>query len=101
SLQQQDARFLPQSQSELMQTAQKCPDATVSHCDSLASAMRCSRFYLAGLSLAIVAGLAAPGVTWPAAGMPLRLVTWNMEWLVDGDTARAARIACRDAQASA
>ena len=31
-----------------------------------------------------------------AAVAALRIATWNMEWLVDGGTARAARIACRD-----
>jgi exonuclease III len=48
--------------------------------------------------------LALPsGRTVHAAATPqatLRLATWNMEWLVDGPTARVARIACRDAQPS-
>jgi endonuclease/exonuclease/phosphatase family metal-dependent hydrolase len=61
--------------------------------------MRCSRQFFASL-LALAAGFAIPGATAPAAAKPLRLATWNMEWLVDGATARAARIACRDARPS-
>src|SRR5690606_23250465 len=51
------------------------------------------------LVLALVPGL----VAWAAfrggdafSSSPLRIATWNMEWLVAPATARAARIACRD-----
>lgn len=52
------------------------------------------------LILALVLGL----IVWVvlrggdafSATRPLRLATWNMEWLVDPETARMARIACRD-----
>jgi endonuclease/exonuclease/phosphatase family metal-dependent hydrolase len=59
--------------------------------------MRCLCLLLISLSLAITRGVAAPAMAArPSA--TLHLATWNMEWLVDGPTAGAARIACRDAQ---
>jgi hypothetical protein len=58
--------------------------------------MRCPRRIHCGLLLALAAGPSARDVTAPAAPTTLRIATWNLEWLVDGATARAARIACRD-----
>jgi endonuclease/exonuclease/phosphatase family metal-dependent hydrolase len=46
--------------------------------------------------LALLAVLLTRGVATPAAPTPLRIATWNLEWLVDADTGRRARIACRD-----
>jgi endonuclease/exonuclease/phosphatase family metal-dependent hydrolase len=63
--------------------------------------MRSSRLFLAGLPLVLAASFAMSDAAAPAAMTPLRLATWNLEWLVDGSTARAARIACRDAGISA
>jgi endonuclease/exonuclease/phosphatase family metal-dependent hydrolase len=40
--------------------------------------------------------LLASGAPAPAAPRPLRIASWNLEWLVDAHTALAARIACRD-----
>jgi endonuclease/exonuclease/phosphatase family metal-dependent hydrolase len=66
---------------------------------SLVSTMRCLRLLFIGLS--IVFGSSSPAhAASRATSATLRLVTWNMEWLVDGATARTARIACRDAQPS-
>lgn len=56
------------------------------------------------LILALVLGL----IVWAvlrggdafSAPRPLRLATWNMEWLVDPETSRVARIACRDGRRS-
>jgi endonuclease/exonuclease/phosphatase family metal-dependent hydrolase len=59
--------------------------------------MRCLNLLFIGLPLAFASGMTAQAAaTAPPA--TLRLATWNMEWLVDGATARVARIACRDAQ---
>jgi endonuclease/exonuclease/phosphatase family metal-dependent hydrolase len=49
-------------------------------------------------NLLVLALLLACGPAAPAAERPLRIATWNLQWLVDGDTALAARIACRDGQ---
>jgi endonuclease/exonuclease/phosphatase family metal-dependent hydrolase len=52
-----------------------------------------------GLLLALTLGL----IVWAVARgeetagpRPLRIATWNLQWLVDQQTARMARIACRD-----
>jgi endonuclease/exonuclease/phosphatase family metal-dependent hydrolase len=49
-----------------------------------------------GLLLALTASAGPRDMA--AAPAPLRIATWNMEWLVDGATAQAARIACRDGE---
>lgn len=61
--------------------------------------MIAARPVLFALILALVPGL----VAWAAfrggdafSPAPLRIATWNMEWLVAPGTARTARIACRD-----
>ncbi len=54
-----------------------------------------------GLALVLATTLLVRSGSGPAAPLSLRLATWNLEWLVDGNTARAARIACRDGQPSA
>lgn len=63
-----------------------------------------SRPVLFALILALVAGLLAWAVIRGgdafSSGDPLRIATWNMEWLVSPETARVARIACRDGQRS-
>jgi endonuclease/exonuclease/phosphatase family metal-dependent hydrolase len=58
-----------------------------------------NRPVMLALILALTLGLLA----WAAArggdvsgGRPLRIATWNLQWLVSPETARAARIACRD-----
>jgi endonuclease/exonuclease/phosphatase family metal-dependent hydrolase len=61
--------------------------------------MRCLRLLFIGLSIACANGIPAHAAS-RATSATLLLATWNMEWLVDGATARAARIACRDAQPS-
>jgi endonuclease/exonuclease/phosphatase family metal-dependent hydrolase len=56
------------------------------------------------LVLALVLGL----VVWAvlrggdafSPSRPIRVATWNMQWLVSPETARRARLACRDGQAS-
>ncbi len=55
---------------------------------------------IACVALASGSGL----VAWQAREAPrtgLAIATWNLQWLVDGPTARDARVACRQAQASA
>ena len=59
------------------------------------------RLLLFGLPLALAAGLLVHGAATPAAPRALRIATWNLEWLVDQNTARMARAACRDARNSA
>lgn len=63
--------------------------------------MRRSRLYLRGLPLALAAAVVTRSATTPAPPVALRIATWNLEWLIDADTARAARIACRDSRPSA
>lgn len=63
-----------------------------------------TRHVLLALVLAVTLGILA----WAAArgGEPssrrqqLRIATWNMQWLIDPDTARGARIACREQRAA-
>jgi len=59
--------------------------------------MRCLRLIPCGLLLAFTAN-AGTRDTAGAAHATLRIATWNLEWLVDGATAHAARIACRDSR---
>jgi endonuclease/exonuclease/phosphatase family metal-dependent hydrolase len=58
--------------------------------------MHCLRFMTCSLLLAFTAGAHAHDVTAATTPATLRIATWNLEWLVDGPTARAARSACRD-----
>lgn len=69
---------------------------------NLARNMLCLRLLCTSLLLAFAscAPAHAAGAPAPLPRATLRLATWNMEWLVDGPTAREARIACRDAQPS-
>lgn len=53
------------------------------------------RLLWACLPFAVLAALFTTVATAPAAQRPLRIATWNLEWLVDGDTALAAGTACR------
>jgi endonuclease/exonuclease/phosphatase family metal-dependent hydrolase len=62
-----------------------------------------NRSVTAGLLLALVLGLIAWAMARAndATGQrPLRVATWNLQWLVEPDTARIARIACRDGVAA-
>jgi endonuclease/exonuclease/phosphatase family metal-dependent hydrolase len=78
----------------LVQTAQIGAAVIIQRCASL-PAMRCLRWICFGLLL-VLAASADTHSTALAAARTLRIATWNMEWLVDGPTAHAARIACRD-----
>lgn len=51
--------------------------------------------------LLVLAVLLTRGTAAPAHPRPLVIASWNLEWLVDADTARTARIACRDGQSAA
>ncbi len=70
--------------------------------DKLCAVTLPARPVIFALVLALVLGL----LVWVvfrggdafSAARPLRLATWNMEWLVAPETARIARIACRDGQ---
>jgi exonuclease III len=57
----------------------------------------------AGLLLALTMALLAWAVARggeSGGGPPLRVATWNLQWLVEPGTARVARIACRDGVAA-
>ncbi len=56
--------------------------------------------HVAALLLMFAVAVTRSGAA-PAAPRPLRIATWNLQWLVDAQTARAARIACRDGAAAA
>jgi endonuclease/exonuclease/phosphatase family metal-dependent hydrolase len=58
--------------------------------------MHCLRLIPCGLLLALVASAGTRDMSAATAPTTLRLATWNLEWLVDGPTAHAARMACRD-----
>jgi len=47
-------------------------------------------------SLLLLTALLTRGTSAPAAPRPLVIASWNLEWLVDTDTAHRARMACRD-----
>src|SRR5690606_25066483 len=67
-------------------------------CQSV-GAMSAARPVLLVLILALVSGLVVRAAFRGGdvfSSSPLRIATWNMEWLVAPGTARAARIACRD-----
>lgn len=52
------------------------------------------------LTLGLLAWMAARGQERRGEREPLRLATWNMEWLLAPETARTARLACRDGRSS-
>lgn len=52
------------------------------------------------LTLGCLAWAAARGGDIFSGPRTLRIATWNMEWLLDPETARIARMACRDGQRS-
>lgn len=45
---------------------------------------------------ALLAAAALAALLWPRPVRALKIATWNLEWLVAPDTARRARIACRE-----
>lgn len=56
---------------------------------------------LTSLMLVLAGWAVARGFGLAGAPAPLRIATWNMQWLVDPDTALAARIACREGRRAA
>jgi endonuclease/exonuclease/phosphatase family metal-dependent hydrolase len=52
------------------------------------------------LTLGFLAWAAAQGGDFFSAQRTLRIATWNMEWLIAPETARAARVACRERRSS-
>jgi len=62
--------------------------------------MHFRRLLLLGLVPLLPAAVLVARGAAPSAPRPLRIATWNLEWLLDPATAQAARAACRDGLAS-